>query len=1056
MFSFYIPLLFFVLFVPHNSLYKYYHLNLSEPLNIINSPEVDQYLFYFEINPFEIYRVTLISNKAIFDIYNKNVYTYECIQNIYSCYSKGLIESENIQDENTKILFTISTNNVINNNLICLFTLKYIKDIGHLYINVDIEKDYYVPLLQMKEFYNIKESSKYKYYIIGAQRFQRIYINITTNSSEYYPFYKDYLLEYKNRTDKNYIKKQYSHNDVTEIYYDDEGNKLMYLCFDIDLGSDIALVLQFRFSFDYMTIYAKTEGGAIIFESNNITKTLTIMKRKNPYYFFTKATQYQVSNITLISKYKNNIHPFKSVDIYEYEDKNEKEVQKKEEKKLTFIRLNKEQIITSFIYKTDTLEINDIAFKFFPEYDLENVEAKINIKELTYFLNDGEIKTVKVIYSGCELYFWIKIKIFQKLKINLRFNNSSNKIPIKYLEFYEFYYHSAENNNYYNFINNTIISDIKNNQELFKSFIFTIENPKTNYALIKIKPEAFLENLEINANIIGQKYNLENTIPKNITNIKEYNPYYFFIEANNYNKLYIQINISEENLDHFEYITINEYENMNNLSYIKSTNITSDIIKKGINSNDNFIYIPKSHLTKYISLVLETNKTLNHLIIKIDVGGGYYEFSQSINITNIIKENIYYFWLKISPFKKMQMHIIMNDNKIKKTPFNYLNIYETKDKEESTYFKYFNQTLLNDRKKGQIIKYFSYTVDYFDTNYILIKIIPEINLKYMQLNYIIDNGIYDLKDGNLKNITKLKPDVPYYYIIKSKQYQQVNINFTTNYYNSYNNPFDLTEIFEVEDNHSIKSYNKYTYESLTFLNDNNNNNLLISTFSYNIDSVNTQYIIIKIKPKYELDYLDIKFDVGGGFFVIAKGSINNITHLFSKYSYYLFTLSSIGDKLNFKLSMSSNETEKPFNSIDIYEYSNKNSPLTYLDKTDEKDIIFNKEDKLITSFSYLTKNNSTNFIALKITPKYNISSIECLIELEPKKETQKISLVMILSIVLIVIFIGTTIIIGIYIKKYCSKASSDSIENIYLNKEKINEKKFELSLLSADPLSSSN
>ena len=1059
MFNFYIPLLFLVLFSSYNTLNNkvYYHLNISEPLNIMNSPKVSQYLFYFEINPFDKYRVTLISDKQIFeDRYYRYVYTYECINDINNCYNKDLIEFERNSKYYTKLLFTISTNNERENHLICLFTFLDIIDIGHLYINVDKTKDYYIPLLQKKVFYDMTEYLEYKYYIIGTQRFQRIYINITTKHSDYVPLYKDYLLEYKNITNKNYIKKQNNLN-YDGIYYDGKGNDIIYHCFDIDLGSVIALILQFYFPIDYMTIYAKTEGGAINFESNNITKTLTYMKRKNPYYFFTKTTIYQVSNITLVSKYKNNednIYPFKYVDIYEYKDKNEEEFIKKEEQRLNFIKLNNEQIITWFIYKTETLEITDLAFKFIPEYDLENVDIKINIKEFAYFLNDGEIKTVKGIYSGCELYFWIKIKIFQKLKINLRFN--SYKInPINYFEFYEFNYHSAENNNYYNFINNTIIPDIKKDKELFESFIFTIENPKTNYALIKIKPETYLDNLEINANIFGQKYNLENKIPKNITNIKAYNPYYFFIEANYYNKLYIQLNISEEK-EHFNYITINEYENANNITFIKSTNVTSDIIKTGINSNTNFIYIPKSPLTKCIALVLETNKTLDHLIIKIDVGGGYYEFTQSINISNIMKENIYYFSIKISPFKKMNMHIIMNNNRININAFDYLNIYETKNKNDSTYLKYFNQTLFNDRKKGQIIKYFSYAVDYFDTNYILIKIIPKINLDYMQLNYIITDGIYDLENEILKNTTKLKPDIPYYYIIKSKQYQQVNINFTTNYNNLDNKPFDLAEIFELENNHNTKSYNKYTYKSLEFLKDLNNNNLLISNFSYIIDSLNTNYIIIKIKPKYELDYLDIKFDVGGGFYELEKGSIKNITQLSSKYSYYLFTLSSQGDKLNFKLSTISNTTEKPFNSLDIYEYSNKNSPLIYLEKTNEKDIIYNKEDKLVTSFSYLTKNNSTNFIALKIVPKYNINSIECLIELEPKKETQKISLVMILFIILIIIFIGTTIIIGIYIKKYCSKTSSNSIENIYLNKEKINEKKFELALLPADSLSSSN
>jgi hypothetical protein len=181
----------------------------------------------------------------------------------------------------------------------------------------------------------------------------------------------------------------------------------------------------------------------------------------------------------------------------------------------------------------------------------------------------------------------------------------------------------------------------------------------------------------------------------------------------------------------------------------------------------------------------------------------------------------------------------------------------------------------------------------------------------------------------LKNLTKIIPSIPYYYFIYLKQYEQVKINLITNYLN--NTPFEFIEIYELSDHNYFTSINQYNNKTIEFIKDNNNN--LISSISLMIDSFYTKSIIVKIKSNYELEYLNVKMDVGGGAFTINKGTIENVTNLCLKFSYYFFVFTSQGEKLNLKLTMKSNEKNKHFHPLNIYELSNKNTAFINLPNT---------------------------------------------------------------------------------------------------------------------------
>ena len=363
----------------------------------------------------------------------------------------------------------------------------------------------------------------------------------------------------------------------------------------------------------------------------------------------------------------------------------------------------------------------------------------------------------------------------------------------------------------------------------------------------------------------------------------------------------------------------------------------------------------------------------------------------------------------------------------------------------------------NERINQKLVEYFSYTVDLFTTNCILIELIPSINLQKVHISYEVKNIFNLLNNSQSININKLSENRPYYYFINSKQYQQVNINLTLN--DSQTVPFEFIEIYEFSENYHYNTYNKFTNKSLQFVKNNGEKNLS-NSFYYMIDSFYTNFILIKIKPKFDYENLNIEINVGGGYYNIDKGSIKNIANLIPNYSYYFFVLSSKGDKLNIKLIInSSKNNNNPLNTINVGEYSSKNSPSFYLQSTEEKINTKIKDNKLIIFMSYLAINNSTNFIALELIPNYNLNSIECLIELEIEdKDPSSFSIVKILIITLIGIIIITAIIFIIYIKKVYLKSSSSEIESLYQNgdNENKNEKKFELALLPIDPKSSTN
>ena len=189
-------------------------------------------------------------------------------------------------------------------------------------------------------------------------------------------------------------------------------------------------------------------------------------------------------------------------------------------------------------------------------------------------------------------------------------------------------------------------------------------------------------------------------------------------------------------------------------------------------------------------------------------------------------------------------------------------------------------------------------------------------------------------------------DIPYFFHMNSKPYQQFNLNLIMN--NLDKIPFESLEVYELTDRYNF-DYNKYNNHTIQIINnDNNKNDISSFSINYMINSFFTNFIIIKIISKFNIEYLNIKMDIGGGYYDIEKGLLKNIANIYSKYSYYFFVLSSKDEKLNFTISINSNQIKHPFNSINIYEYSNKHLPYIYLKNINEEFKTEIKDSKSIT------------------------------------------------------------------------------------------------------------
>ena len=510
----------FLLFSPLISYIEgnYYQLVLGTPLNITNLTDNEHNKFLLKAKYQQELRIKIIIpneiEKKILEERIISIWEYIDINDGYYLDCKFIyfsrISIRYNSDNTIRILFNYYVRN-INTNFLKFLYLSYYRP-KYFYIIVELAEHYDINTGIVCGFDNLLEHYENKFFISGVKRFQRINVSLTVKSSEFEAFELVYIKEFSKRPGDfaDYGELTFPDYNLAVIDKIDNISSINFI-YDIQLYPIVVLSLRFKCDIYYLNISVNVFGGEIIFEENNITKTITDIKADIPYYFSTKTTQFQTLLISLYTRYLDK-PPFTYVDIYEYKNKSNKQNRVIKKQNVKYKIVNNDILLVSFKYKNTQSSITDIGFKFISNYDLDYIDAKMNIMGGTYYMNDGDIQKFINIYPECEFFIWIKMSQFQIMKMNIK-SNYLKENPINNVDIYEYLYqHNSTSNILYKNITQSINYDKKNNEQIFIYFSYMVEYLNTKYISIKINLKDYLDILEIKINIIGNKYNLLNLI----------------------------------------------------------------------------------------------------------------------------------------------------------------------------------------------------------------------------------------------------------------------------------------------------------------------------------------------------------------------------------------------------------------------------------------------------------------------------------------------------------------------------------------------------------------
>lgn len=371
----------------------------------------------------------------------------------------------------------------------------------------------------------------------------------------------------------------------------------------------------------------------------------------------------------------------------------------------------------------------------------------------------------------------------------------------------------------------------------------------------------------------------------------------------------------------------------------------------------------KRYSVSYISLVISPTSNVKNMSIKINIAGGAYEMfegGESKTINNLVQ---YFTYFLIFPSKNgHKMTLNLTTNYIDKDTFSDVSVYEFGDITRENVLKSINCNFNYDIKNSEKRISLNYIVRMSNTNMIGIRIIPRFNIEYITALINLESYYYDLYFEHSKKLSDIKVGNSYKFYIQTESLQITNISLAMKYNNLYK-PFSYINIYE----------NKLKYSS----EHNKTSTHLISsqseTFLYQMSKYDFLHLILEIIPNYDFEQLNITINFFDGAFEIKNEESKDIEGLLSGVSYYIFIPSLQLQALNVGIKMDYMPSQ-PFNYIDIYEYTQKQS-LDY-NYHENKSISFYKNNSQLeaniiyeNSFSF---NYFSYYTVFKIKPIENI------------------------------------------------------------------------------------
>jgi len=538
-------------------------------------------------------------------------------------------------------------------------------------------------------------------------------------------------------------------------------------------------------------------------------------------------------------------------------------------------------------------------------------------------------------YTDCQLYKNVTITVTMKYIDNNPFTNFS---------VYEKYYKSGSNQIKYQNINPQ--TNIKNN-ELILSYSFVSKIEGIRYVGILFKPKYNPSYIVIRFDIENPSFELEYGILQNFTNLLPCN-YNFFIKCRQSQTIEISFTMNSYSSNQWTIYEVKEKIG----PYIINKIINPRIIEENNKAILSYSYKCDKLETNYIKIEMPLSTNTKYIVSLFTSKGGAFDLDNGVpkTINGFFGGYTYLLFLKgIECGQKVSISLSMeyiNDN-----PFKETSVSEYSPEYEDSVNKYKIEPKLEKNNLLNIL--FSFIIKYEGATSFALCLTPNYDIDYITAKIEANYIYYNFINGIPQNITSFIKPFPYFFYINAKPNQQAIITIDMNY--NPNSPFSL-DIYEYKQ--IIYKYNNYIKQSLnqkyTFI----NNKI---EYTYLISSNNANYVAFCIRPKYNINYLLIKIEVGGEIFDLNNGIPINGLNLTARFPYYFSIPIKQYQKANFILSIDKNNIT-PLNEIYIYEYNS----YKYIPNIKIED------NKKIISTSHVLLSNSKNTISFYINPISNI------------------------------------------------------------------------------------
>ena len=558
------------------------------------------------------------------------------------------------------------------------------------------------------------------------------------------------------------------------------------------------------------------------------------------------------------------------------------------------------------------------------EYDLENM------------------KLLKQSYPvrGANLKFYIKSLQNQEVIFNFYLENSYKRYNIiQEVFFYEYLNRNSKDTLY----EKKVIIEKKKVNSYFYCIPYKVNNSETNYVALEFKlDDTHIPNMEVKAEVLNNKYNISSGEPKIINDVMPGGIYAFYIPVKEEQIVYINFTTNKVQYPPIFNSFITEYDSFsdsihtsNNQKIYFTTELFENqtILKSSyIVSVDGNKYGQRSFFVR-----LEIDVTsLDYFMIEMNV------FTKEFNLTEGVEHTFYdlkagyfyYFFLEATI--KQTLRINMNMNNMTNLPFSEIYIYEltankeTLIKEKENILFYGNDTQLT-------ISPIFYQIKKLFTYYKALRIQTSYDIEYLKILIETDGKTFALKEGESNIFYNLRKGNNYYFYLNGGYLNFVTINITLNDLNVE----ALTDLYIFETKNKETIYER-TSQSISF---SNINNTLVATNLYRIKNSQTSEISLKLSPIYNINSMNISFDIQQGLFYLIDER-KKIFNLRDKLKYYFLPS---GEKLGYEFS---------FNLITDYK---KNKPYNLNFYNCEGRLIHCKNKKIKVNYKIIANESVSSF-----------------------------------------------------------------------------------------------